>query len=149
MKPQEIEEYLQRQYTLKSNLVNNFPDEIKQTIKDYDFNCKLNLKVNLHNIFYLMKHSLTKIPTCKLNGCMNNRQFATLAKGYKNGCCAKHTREFNSLEKHGVSSPNQLDSVKNKKIDSSMKKYGTRYTLQSKEVRDKAKENYVTKIRCR
>lgn len=60
--------------------------------------------------------------------------------------CKKHKIKEKMISKYGVENCSQLDSVKKKKIDTTMKNYGCEYPMQSKEVllksRNSMRETY-------
>ena len=57
----------------------------------------------------------------------------------KDRSCTNKKREYTSLKKYGVTSPNQLKTVKDKKINTCQEKYGVDNPFQSKKIQEKIK----------
>lgn len=106
---------------------------------------------------FCILNNIVSIPKCQcFDGCTNPTNFLKKNLGYarfcSNSCSAKRKDKFidtrlsmsrkekyeqTCLERYGVSSHNSLNSIKEKKIDTYIKKYGEDNPAKSKTVKDK------------
>ena len=91
---------------------------------------------------------------CKTENCNENfeKTLGGLSKK-KYFCCKKCTKQIennnkatNNIQKYGVKSPLQLESVKQKIKETNLEKYGHEYATQSQEVRDKTIKTCLEKF---
>lgn len=158
MTTHDIENYLEKQYTFEKPKIAKFPNEVKSYIVNYVEKIDSNLIKNMKDLekckigFYLLKHGLKKIQNCNYDGCTNKKEFISISKGFKYGCCRNHTTKLSLLEKYGVENISHLNETKNKisnknkalaecakikRKNTNLEKYGVDNTFNCEDFRDK------------
>jgi hypothetical protein len=77
-----------------------------------------------------------------------NKYNCSISIGNKYACstiCAKKKAKISNLEKYGVENVSQIESIKLKKEETTMKNYGVKHVLSSKIVKDIIKNNNLEK----
>jgi hypothetical protein len=87
----------------------------------------------------------TENKTCLSHSCDNKRKFINFTSGYSKGCSQCCNYKINFLEKYGVEHNSQLDSVKEKKKETSLEKYGVENISQVNEIKQKKMNTAIKK----
>ena len=113
-----------------------------------------------HNLVLLKDYGNEKLHrdykiegNCKTERCSNIfvKTIGVLLKNKNFGCisCSKQIanerKETNNINKYGVKSPLQLESVKSQIKETNLERYGCEYATQSQEVRDKTVSTCIEK----
>lgn len=153
----QIPQFLQEQFKLRTPQYKKFSPEIKQFMIDYSTHYEWELsKLNL--IFKLMKQGVSELDECEYTGCTNKKKViwdGTITRG----CCKNHNTKIMKLEKYGVEHEMQLEENKrygNDNIFSNgeyiqkkfKEKYGVSNPQQVKEIQDKIKKTNLEKYGC-
>lgn len=144
MTNQEIEQFLERQYTFKKPQIAKFPDEVKQYIFDYAEKHNWEGLLTLQYIFKNMKLGYTDLPNCEYDGC-NNKKKITDKGELSIGCCKEHSKRVSCLKKYGVEQTWQSDEVKFKIEKTTLERFGTKHNSQSNNIKEKKKKSYIVK----
>lgn len=144
--PQEVQDFLQKQFKLKSPKINSFQkhilDYFDEFIKfnDIDISTSTTEKLKYNLVFNLIKSQLDEIPTCPYKDCKSKIQFKGGGVGWTKGCCTDHSLKLTMLEKYGVESPNHLEESMKKKKETFIKNYGCDNPMKSKKIQKKLKD---------
>ena len=140
----QIPEFLQEKLQFKSPKVKNYPDEIKQFIKEYGEFYNFNLGDNLTAILKLIKDNIDVIPICEYAGC-NEKVSITKQGNLDKGCCRSHKLKITNLEKYGFehNQLNPLIAEKTKKTN--IERYGFENPLLNASVKKKIKKTNMEK----
>ena len=141
----QIPEFLQEKLQFKSPKVKNYPDEIKQFIKEYGEFYNFNLGDNLTAILKLIKDNIDVIPICEYAGC-NAKVSITKQGNLDKGCCRSHKLKITNLEKYGFEH-NQLNpEIAEKTKKTNVERYGTANPASSVKVRQKIENTLIERF---
>lgn len=131
---------------------------IKNNYKDYyDIIINFANKNNLNEIpfkekVYHFVYDIKYIIRCENENCNNPVKFKNFTLGYNSHCSkecisksssTKKKKIENSLKKYGTTNPQKLEKVKAKIIKTNQERYGSNCPLQNKEIQEKSKKTLL------
>jgi hypothetical protein len=116
--------------------------------RNYDLWLKISnmeLNITFKEKFYLYENN-KQLPICY---CGNNLKFIDMANGFREFCSRncmynsnsmKEKRKETNIKKYGVDNPSKSNDIKEKVKESNMKKFGVEHAMQNKDIKNKMKE---------
>jgi hypothetical protein len=130
MTTQEIEKYLERQYSFKKPQIAKFPDEVKTYIFNYAKKYNWEGLLSVQHIFKNMNLGYKELPNCQYENCSKKVKITDKGQLTK-GCCKEHSKRLTNLEKYGCEHTWQAEVVKDKIVETTLTKFGVKHNSQS------------------
>lgn len=134
-------------YSLSAKQIMNTNPEFWNLVNDYIDDSEVSWKGK----FFLYENKIDKVPTCH---CGNAVKFMDMVNGFKESCSrkcvynspsVKNKRKETNIAKYGVDNASKSLIAKDKAKKTNLERYGVEYTSQAKEVQDKRIENNLEK----
>ena len=137
-----IEEY----YKYSSSGIYKRNPELYKLIDEIKFDISFKEKM------FLYANSISELPVCKI--CGNNVKFIDMKNGFRKYCSkkcmqmdssVKDKRKNTNITKYGVDNPSKSKKIKEKVKITNNKKFGVDYAMQSNEIKEKSKKTNIIK----
>ena len=124
--------------------INNNPEILKELQSLTGIEANKFIRLSTARSLWHVIHNNYEMPLCE---CGKMRQFKDMKFGYLLTCgdkkCRYEKRKNTCIQRFGVENPLQNIDIMNKMMQTNVKKRGTAYTWQSKEVKEKCKETMI------